>query len=257
MWRWRQGRHPLAPGAGWQDCKPSAAIAKRMLRIGLPAALQMLAMALAEIVLLGLVNRHGSGATAAYGAATQVLSWVQFPAMSLGIAAAIFSAHAVGAGRRDRLPAIVGMGLRLNAVVSALFVVAAHLLAPFALRVFLDPGAVLEQAVTIVRTVAWSVVLLGWSNVLVSSMRASGAAGVPALLSMAAIVGIELPVAVALEARFGLAGVFWACPAAFLAMLVLHGLYYRHRNSHKEKEDGLFSQSGVALGAAGGRAPGA
>jgi Na+-driven multidrug efflux pump len=58
--RWRGGGHPLAPGAGWQDWKPSAAIAKRMLRIGLPAALQMLAMALAEIVLLGLVNRHGS-----------------------------------------------------------------------------------------------------------------------------------------------------------------------------------------------------
>jgi Na+-driven multidrug efflux pump len=112
---------------------------------------------------------------------------------------------------------------------------------------------VLEQAVAIVRTVAWSVVLLGWSNVLVSAMRASGAALVPALLSMAAIVGVELPVAVALEARFGLAGVFWACPAAFLAMLVLHGLYYRH----KEKKDGLFRQPGVALGAAGGRAPGA
>ncbi|MDB5757735.1 MAG: Na+ driven multidrug efflux pump [Burkholderia sp.] len=83
--------------------------------------------------------------------------------------------------------------------------------------------------------------------------RASGMALVPALLSMAVIVGIELPVAVALEARFGLAGVFWACPAAFLAMLVLHGLYYRH----KEKKDGSFPQPGVALGAAGGRAPGA
>jgi hypothetical protein len=70
---------------------------------------------------------------------------------------------------------------------------------------------------------------------------------------MAAIVGVELPVAVALEARFGLAGVFWACPAAFLAMLVLHGLYY----CHKENKDGLFRQPGVALGAASGRAPGA
>jgi Na+-driven multidrug efflux pump len=224
-----------------------------MLRIGLPAALQMLAMALAEIVLLGLVNRHGSPATAAYGAATQVLSWVQFPAMSLGIAATIFSAHAVGAGRRERLPAIVGTGLRLNAVVTALFVVAAHLLAPFALQVFLEPGPVLEQAVTIVRTVAWSVVLLGWSNVLVGAMRASGAALVPALLSMAAIVAVEWPVAVALDARFGLAGVFWACPVAFLAMQVLHGLYYLH----KEKEDGFFRQPGVALGAAGGRTPSA
>ena len=42
----------------------------------LPASLQMLARALAEIVLLGLVNRYGSSATAAYGAATQVLSWL-------------------------------------------------------------------------------------------------------------------------------------------------------------------------------------
>ena len=251
--RWRQGNHPFATGTGWQDWKPSAAIAKRMLRIGLPAAFQMLAMALAEIVLLGLVNRHGSTATAAYGAATQVLSWVQFPAMSLGIAAAIFSAHAVGAGRRERLPAIVSTGLGLNAVVTALFAVTAHLLAPYALRVFLEPGPVLEQATAIVRTVAWSVVLLGWSNVLVSAMRASGAALVPALLSMAAIVGVELPVAVALEARFGLAGVFWACPAAFLAMLVLHGLYYRL----KEKKDGLFRQPGVAIGATDGLAPGA
>lgn len=109
--------------------------------------------------------------------------------MSLGIAAAIFCVHAVGAGRRERLHTIVGTGLRLNAVITALLVVAAHLLAPFVLRVFLEPGPGLGQAVTIVRTVAWRVVLLGWSNVLVGAMRASGAAPVPALLSMAAIVG--------------------------------------------------------------------
>jgi hypothetical protein len=36
-------------------------------------------------------------------------------------------------------------------------------------------------------------------------------------------------------------------------MLVLHALYY----FHPEKKDGLFRQPGVALGAAGGRAPGA
>ncbi|MDO9406597.1 MAG: MATE family efflux transporter [Polaromonas sp.] len=108
--RWRGANHPLAPGAGWRGCKPSALVARQMLRIGLPAALQMLAMALAESVLLGLVNRHGSTATAAYGAATQVLSWVQFLAMSLGIAAAIFSAHAVGARQRESLPRSWGRG---------------------------------------------------------------------------------------------------------------------------------------------------
>ena len=43
-----------------------------------------------------------------------------------------------------------------------------------------------------------------------------------------------MPLAVVLEARFGLAGAFWACPVAFLGILVLHGLYYRHM----EKKDG-------------------
>jgi hypothetical protein len=109
--------------------------------------------------------------------------------------------------------------------------------------VFLEPGPVLEQAVTIVRTVAWSVVLLGWSNVLVGAMRASGAALMPALLSMAAIVGVELPVAAALEARFGLAGVFWACPAAFLATLVLHGLHYLHKEKKMDSSTNPATRS--------------
>ena len=42
----------------------------------------MLTMAAAEIALLGLVNRHGAQATAAYGAVTQLMSWLQLPAMS-------------------------------------------------------------------------------------------------------------------------------------------------------------------------------
>ncbi|MDO9406596.1 MAG: polysaccharide biosynthesis C-terminal domain-containing protein [Polaromonas sp.] len=138
-------------------------------------------------------------------------------------------------------------------MVTVLFVVAAQLLAPFALRVFLEPGPVLDHAASIVRTLAWSVVLLGWSTVLLSAMRASGAAWVPALLSMAAIVGVEMPLAAVLEARFGLAGVFWACPATFLSMLVLHGLYYRH----KEIKDERFFQPVHAIGEADGRAPGA
>ena len=49
--------------------------------------------------LLGLVNGFGSDATAAYGAVNQVLSYVQFPAMSIAIAASIFGAQAIGARR--------------------------------------------------------------------------------------------------------------------------------------------------------------
>jgi Na+-driven multidrug efflux pump len=223
--RWKRSGHPLAPGSAWRSCAPELRIAATMLRIGLPAAMQMLTMALAEMVLLGLVNRHGSGVTAAYGAATQLLSWVQFPAMSLGIAASILSAQAMGAGRAARLPAILASGLRLNALVTTAFVAVAHLAAPVALRLFVTDDAVLGVAVGLFRTVAWSVVLFGWSNVLVGTMRASGTVLLPTALGMLAIVAAELPAAVLLEARFGLQGLWWSWPIGFALMLLLQAVY--------------------------------
>ena len=48
-------------------------------------------------------------------------------------------------------------------------------------------------------------------------------------------------------------GGLYALLASFSLAELGVGLYYLH----KEKDDGLFSQSGVALGAAGGRPPGA
>lgn len=224
--RWARARHPvLLQGLRSRDFRFHPAIGGEVLRIGVPASLQMLSMALAEMVLLGLVNRHGTAVTAAYGAATQLLSWIQFPAMCLGIAASILSSHVIGAGRSHRVPAVVKTGLWLNALVTTAFVAVGHALAPVALRLFLHDPQALEIAIGMMRTVAWSVVLLGWSNVLVGAMRASGTVIVPAVLGMFAILCVELPAAILLEPRLGLAGLWWAYPAGFGAMLLLQSAY--------------------------------
>ena len=60
---------------------------KTLVRIGIPTGLQMVMVSLAEIAVISLVNRFGSSATAAYGAVNQIVSYVQFPAISIGIAA--------------------------------------------------------------------------------------------------------------------------------------------------------------------------
>jgi len=52
-------------------------------------------------------------------------------------------------------------------------------------------------------------------------MRGSGTVVWPALLGMAAIVLLELPLAAWLHARHGLAGLWWAWPLGLVMMLVL------------------------------------
>jgi len=64
-------------------------------------------------------------------------------------------------------------------------------------------------------------------------MRASGVVLVPMAISLFCILGVQLPVAWALDARMGLAGIWIAFPVAYLCMLVLQTGYYqgvwRHR----------------------------
>ena len=226
-WRWRRRGHPLAPNAALlRELRFDPALTRSILKIGVPAALQMLTMAAAEIALLGLVNRHGAQATAAYGAVTQLMSWLQLPAMSLGISATILAAHAIGAGRGHRLGAIARTGLMMNVAVTGLFVCAAYALAPYAIGLFLKDGAAAAQAGELLRIVAWSVVALGCASVLSGVMRASGTVLVPATLGVLAIVGVELPAAWWLDARIGLSGIWWAYALAFMAMLVLQSGYF-------------------------------
>ncbi len=231
---WRRKAHPLAPSIELlRHVRFDPVITRKILRIGIPSSLQMLTMAVAEIVLLGLVNRHGSNATAAYGAVTQVMSWMQLPAMSLGITTTILASHAIGAGRGGRLGAIVRTGLWLNVAVTGGFVAVAYGLAPVVIGLFLKDGSVVELALELLHIVAWSVIVMGLANVLAGVMRASGTVFGPTGLGVFAILCIEVPAAYWLNARVGISGIWWSYALTFIAMLVLQTTYYqlvwRHR----------------------------
>ncbi|MFN2460174.1 MAG: MATE family efflux transporter, partial [Candidatus Velthaea sp.] len=89
-------------------------VLKALVKIGLPTGVQMVIVSIAEVAVISFVNRFGSVATAAYGAVNQVASYVQFPAISIGIASSIFGAQSIGAQRFDRLRGIVRSAVALN-----------------------------------------------------------------------------------------------------------------------------------------------
>lgn len=67
---------------------------------------------------------------------------------------------------------------------------------------------------------------MGGSAVLVGVMRGGGTVLLPALLGMAAVLLLELPLAMWLQSRHGLAGPWWAWPLGLLAMLVMQVLCF-------------------------------
>ena len=223
----RHRKSPLAPDAElMRRFRLDGALLGKILGIGIPSAIGMVVMAVAELVLLGLVNGFGSDATAAYGAVNQIMGYAQFTAMSISISVSILGAQAIGRGDAGRLDAIVRTGLLLNLVLTGGLVGLIYLFPRAALGVFITDAAVLELARGLLFIALWSSVPFGMATVFSGAMRAGGVALAPMLLSIFAIVAIEMPSAVILSQIIGLDGVWAAYPIVFCAMLVLQLGYY-------------------------------
>jgi putative MATE family efflux protein len=219
--------HALAPDAALlRHLRLNRAVLGKILGIGLPSAIGMVVMAIAELVLLGLVNGFGSDATAAYGALNQVMGYTQFTAMSISIAVSILGAQAIGGGDRARLDGIVRTGLVFNLILTGGLVALIYLAPRAVLGVFITDDAVLDLANGLLRIALWSSVPFGLATVFSGAMRAAGVALTPMLLSIFAIVAIELPAAVILSRTVGLKGVWAAYPIVFCAMFILQMGYY-------------------------------
>ncbi|MBB4428699.1 putative MATE family efflux protein [Bradyrhizobium sp. CIR48] len=220
-------KHALAPDAALlRHLRLNRAMLGKILGIGLPSAIGMVVMAIAELVLLGLVNGFGSDATAAYGAVNQVMGYTQFTAMSISIAVSILGAQAVGSGDRARLDGIVRTGLAFNLVLTGGLVALIYLAPRAILGIFITDAAVVDLARGLLDIALWSSVPFGLATVFSGAMRAAGVALTPMLLSIFAILAIELPAAVILSHTIGLAGVWAAYPIVFCAMFVLQMGYY-------------------------------
>jgi len=233
-WYLRRRGHPLAPDAAFlRLVRLDPVLLKKVLRIGLPTGVQMVVIALSEVAVLFLVNGFGSDATAAYGAVNQVVAYVQFPALSIAITSSILGAQAIGAGRGESLGQIARTGIVLNLLLTGSLVLLAYLFSRTLIGFFITSTTVIELAQTLLHIMLWSSIVFGMSAVLSGLMRASGSVLVPTLISVFAILAIEVPVAYVMSRRIGLNGVWVAYPVAFLCMLAMQTAYYRLVWRHK------------------------
>lgn len=205
---------------------PDGRLLRLVLRLGIPASLSMMVMSIAELVLLGLVNGYGSDATAAYGAVGQIMSYVQFPALSIAITVSIFGAQAIGRGQGGQIGAIVGTGLQMNLVLTGALAVLGYLFSRTLMGFFITEAAVLELAQGLLHIVLWSTVMFGMATVFSGAMRGSGTVWAPLAISSFAILAVEIPSAIFLSRRFGIEGVWAAYPIAFCTMFLLQMSYY-------------------------------
>jgi len=206
---------------------PRPEIAWKIVRIGVPTGINLVMISLSEIAVISFVNHFGSKATAAYGAVNQVVNYVQFPAVSIAIAASIFGSQSIGAGRTDRLLKIVRSAVTLNYVIESLLALLGYVFSYALISLFITDTETIVVAHRLLMITLWSYAVFGNARVLSGIMLSSGTVVWPTLLSVLSIWGVEVPVAYTLMQHWGLDGVWYGYPAAYIANLAMQFTYYK------------------------------
>jgi Na+-driven multidrug efflux pump len=179
-------------------------------------------------VVIGLVNRQGLNAAAAYGASLQLWTYLQMPAMAIGAAASAMAAQAIGAGRLARLDEITRSGITANLIMTGSLTALLLLFDRAALVLFLGPDS---PAVPLARHIqvlaSWSFIVFGMTIVFFGTMRAGGVVFAPLVVLGISMFPARLGFYYGLRGWLGQDALWLAFPFGSLIAVILAWASYR------------------------------
>jgi putative MATE family efflux protein len=225
----RHKRHPLWINRHERGLyKPDMGILRALIVKGVPMGLQMILISLAMIAMISMVNAHGIDSAAAYGAALQLWTYIQMPAMAIGAACSSMAAQNVGAQRWDRVGAITRSGVMFNFLLTGALILPIIVFDHSTLALFLPEGSgSLAIARHLNHIAVWSFLFFGVTFVVSGVVRATGAVIPPLLILGAALWAVRIPFAVLLQPRFGIDAIWWSFPASSICAMAMSLAYYR------------------------------
>lgn len=212
----------------WRLLIPDLGVLQTLVFKGTPMGFQMIVVSLASVTMMRFVNGYGLETAAAYGAAMQLWTYVQMPAMALGAAVSSMAAQNVGARRMDRVERVAWIGAGWAVIYSVLPILSVLAVEHYALRAFLPAGSpALAIAEHINRYALWSFVPFAIAFVFSGVVRATGVVWPPLLAMIAALWGVRIPFAQILQPRLGADAVWLSFPVGSVVLMVIAIAYYR------------------------------
>lgn len=207
---------------------PSRALVRTIVAKGLPMGAQMLVMSTAGLAMVGLINRLGVETAAAYAVSQQLWTYIQMPAMAIGVAVSSMAAQNIGAGRWDRVDAITWAGIRYNTIVTVVVIGAIILFDRPVMALFIGADS---PAIPIARHIqlisSWTFVLFGASMVFFATVRANGATLAPLIILTVAMFPVRIGFALAARPIMGGDAIWWSFPISSVVSLALAIWFYR------------------------------
>lgn len=166
---------------------------KQLLRLMLPIALQNIFASALNLVSVLMIGQLGDAPVAAVGLANQV--WFLLNIIVFGVVSGASMFQAQFWGKRDihNIRRVLGLSVKISAIVALIFWGAAFFFPESVLRIYSSDPAVIEEGSRYLRTVSWSYWFYAITSAYSTAARATGNVRTPMLVSTSALgVGVVL-----------------------------------------------------------------
>jgi putative MATE family efflux protein len=211
----------------WRLLGPRWDLQGRLLRVSVPAALDSLSVAAAQLWFLSIVNRLGDVAGGASGIAIVWEGLGYYSGSAFATAAMALVSQNLGAGRPQQAARSGWTAFLLGGALMSLMGATFFTLAPVMFGLFCpgpDQAPIVEAGVPVLQLVAFAMPPLASCIIFTGALRGAGDRFVPVLFSWAGFLAVRIPLAYLLTGPAGL-GLLGAWLAMFADILLRGGFF--------------------------------
>ncbi len=212
-----------------KDFKIDPFLCKRLLKIGLPGALQFSVCAIGVVIVQAAINNFGSDTVASYSVGVKIENVITVIYPVLGMAISTYAGQNLGAGNYNRIKSGFKASVILMIIATVITTLLANFLAEPLAYLFVDKQTtdpkIIEDCVFYVRTISYFFLFLGSIFVFRTGCQGLGSGTVPMISSISELV-IRCITAFTLPDMLGYLGVVLASPLAWVAAGVICPVCY-------------------------------
>lgn len=225
-----------------KDLKINKETAVKIIKIGLPTAIQNMVISFSNVLVQSSVNAYGATAMAGYAAYLKIDGFNILPVLSISMAVTTFTGQNVGANRLDRVKKGMYSSLIMVFVYTAFIGAVLLIFSHQVLGLFTHSAHVITYGQLVMKYFCPYYFLLGILNVLAGTVRGAGK-GIPPMIillfSMCIFrilwIKIALPFYSSIDGVFILYPISWLVGAILMIFYTKFGKWLPHKQMEKKE----------------------
>jgi len=205
---------------------PAFIYIKTIMKLGVPAGLQMMVISGGVTAIMGIVASFGEDVVAGFGASQRIDSIIMIPIMTIGAAVTSMAGQNIGARLWERVNEIAKKGLVLILSISFFISLIVFLSADVLIRLFVSDKATIEFGAGFLKTVAFFYPFLGINFVLNGVVRAAGAMFQILVLNFISFWVLRVPLTYIFSNWLGTDGIAYGIGFSFVISSMFAAGYY-------------------------------